>query len=790
MRLLVTRPEPGASRTRAALAAHGHEALLDPLMTIVPVAPSPPANRFDAVALTSVNGARAAAELAWVFYSGLPVFTVGRRTREVAIGAGFTDVTSAEGDVGDLADMLAKCLIPGERVLWLAGEDRAGDLAAELAPRGIAVETVVAYRAEPAQHLAEATLAALSAGRIDGILHYSRRSCETLLAAGIRDGVYDAVVGLQHYALSPRVAEPLVASGAVVRIAATPDEGSLLDLLPFGRQAGDACDVTRGRTAMASQATDDVPNRPGQTPTEPAPKTETEAIETDAASAKATSALETIPSSADDTRKAAAGPAEIEVAAIEIAETSASPAGEAPVAAEAKAPETSEETKALEAPAQEGSAQETQETKAQDTKAQDTEAQDTEEPESKAPEAKQPVSAPPPSRGRGGAIVGGTFAGLLAGAVAAGALTYTGILPPLGADPGPLLEAQARLQATEARLSALESRPEPAPAPAPTAPAEPDPAIVAKLDQVEVLATRIAELERAAQALSRLDARIAALETQARETESAPAAGQPAGDDTRVSALQTQVKGLETKIDGAAHGAEEAIRLATTAGEAAQRAAAAATPLPDQLAAIDRKLAELSSLPGRVVALDQRLQLAAAPSRMIAWPVALGALRTALDEGRPFRAEYDAAMALAGPGYERLKAIDGVAASGVPTLRQVQGRFDDLVSQLLSNVPRDEPANDIGAVLNKLARSAEGLVRFRPTPGMDGETPAALVGRVQSQLSRGDLAGAIATVGQLPPDLVKIATPWLQIAKTRLDADRLLAELTDQALAALARTGG
>ena len=774
MRLLVTRPEPGASRTRTALAARGHEALLDPLMTIVPVAVTPPENRFDAVALTSVNGARAAADLAWVFYSGLPVFTVGRRTREMALSLGFTDVTSAEGDVADLADMLAKCLIPGERVLWLAGEDRAGDLAGELAPRGIAVETVVAYRAEPAEHLAESTLAALSAGRIDGILHYSRRSCETLLAAGIRDGVYDAVVGLQHYALSPRVAEPLVASGAVVRVAVTPDEGSLLDLLPFGRRTGDTRDVTRGRTAMASRATDDVPNRPGQTPTEPAPKTETEAIETGAASAKETSALEMmIPSSTNDERTATAAsePADSEPAA-----TSDAPAGATPVSVEAQAPAEGQ------APAEIRVAPETEETRAQ---------------EAEAPESRQPAP-PPPSRGRGGAIVGGTFAGLLAGAVAAGALTYTGILPPLGADPGPLLEAQARLQATEARLSALESRPEPEPAaasePAPAAAAAPDPAIIAKLDQIEVLATRVTEVERAAQALSRLDARIAALETQARETESAPAAGhtggRPAGEDARVSALQTEVKGLEGKIDSAAHGAEEAIRLATTAGEAAQRAATAATPLPDQLAAIDRKLAELSSLPGRVVALDQRLQLAAAPSRMIAWPVALGALRTALDEGRPFRSEYDAAMTLAGPGYERLKAIEGIASSGVPTLRQVQGRFDDLVSRLLSNVPRDEPANDIGAVLNKLARSAEGLVRLRPTPGMDGETPAALVSRIQSQLSRGDLAGAIATVGQLPPDLVKVATPWLQIAKTRLDADRLLAELTDQALAALARTGG
>ena len=70
---------------------------------------------------------------------------------------------------------------PDGRLLYLAGEDRAGDLAGDLAAHGIAVETAVVYRAVPVEALPDDAVQALRGGQIDAALHYSRRSALTLL---------------------------------------------------------------------------------------------------------------------------------------------------------------------------------------------------------------------------------------------------------------------------------------------------------------------------------------------------------------------------------------------------------------------------------------------------------------------------------------------------------------------------------------------------------------------------------------------------------------------------------
>jgi len=147
MRLLVTRPEPDATHTAQALRARGHEVLVAPLLrteTIDVEFKGP----YGAVLMTSANAARAiathrrSAEL-----QGLPVYTVGNRTAGAAREAGLTNVDSADGALADLVRLTA-ARFAGTRkpLLYLAGEDRAGDLAGELAAHGIAVETVVIYR--------------------------------------------------------------------------------------------------------------------------------------------------------------------------------------------------------------------------------------------------------------------------------------------------------------------------------------------------------------------------------------------------------------------------------------------------------------------------------------------------------------------------------------------------------------------------------------------------------------------------------------------------------------------
>ena len=231
MRVLVLRAEPEASRTAAALVARGHSAHIDPLLRFIPLDAVRPDRPFDAVALTSVRAARRAAELRWPLEPRVPAYVVGARTAAAASEAGFAEVVAADGSVADLARLLTERLIPRQRVLWLAGADRAGDLAVLVAPAKIAVDLAIVYRAEAVAEFAAETLAALEAGEVDGVLHYSRRTCETFLVAARRGGVYQQIASLPHYALSPRVAAPLAELGAEVRVAATADEANLLDLL-------------------------------------------------------------------------------------------------------------------------------------------------------------------------------------------------------------------------------------------------------------------------------------------------------------------------------------------------------------------------------------------------------------------------------------------------------------------------------------------------------------------------------------------------------------------------------
>ncbi len=233
MRLLLTRPEPDAQRTAAALRAQGHDVISAPLLRIEP-APEAQigAGPWAAILITSANAARAVATHARVTpLRALPVFAVGRRSAEAMGTAGFAKVTSADGNVSDLARLVAARLQPAAPLLYLAGEDRAGDLAGDLRARGFAVETTMIYRAIAATALPPAAAQVLARG-IDGVLHFSRRSAEVFIDAARAAGVLESAVQAAHFCLSAQVAEPLAQAGAAdIRVAERPNEAVLLALI-------------------------------------------------------------------------------------------------------------------------------------------------------------------------------------------------------------------------------------------------------------------------------------------------------------------------------------------------------------------------------------------------------------------------------------------------------------------------------------------------------------------------------------------------------------------------------
>jgi uroporphyrinogen-III synthase len=235
VRLLVTRPEPDAERTAAALARRGHQVEIAALlriesMTDAELGPGP----WSALVVTSANALRALeshrrrAELL-----GVRVFAVGRRTAAAARAAGFRDVIAAGGNVQELAQHIRREERPGRApLLYLAGQDRSGDLAADLAADGRIVATAVVYRAVKTDRFPPAVAAALAAGQIDGVLHFSRRSAQAYIDCARAAGLLDQALAPSHYCASHQIAEPLAAAGAKsLRIAARPEETALLELI-------------------------------------------------------------------------------------------------------------------------------------------------------------------------------------------------------------------------------------------------------------------------------------------------------------------------------------------------------------------------------------------------------------------------------------------------------------------------------------------------------------------------------------------------------------------------------
>jgi uroporphyrinogen-III synthase len=184
--------------------------------------------------MTSANAVRAVAgKPEYARLTALPVFAVGQHTARAAQAAGFLDVHCADGDRRDLARLLRERFeAKSEPLLYLAGEDRAGDIKLPL----VSIITVVVYRIGKAEHLPAPVETALAKQQIDGVLHFSRRSVQAYLECARRAGLLARALEPLQFCLSDQVAQPLAMTDcAGIKIAPHPDEAALIALVDRGR---------------------------------------------------------------------------------------------------------------------------------------------------------------------------------------------------------------------------------------------------------------------------------------------------------------------------------------------------------------------------------------------------------------------------------------------------------------------------------------------------------------------------------------------------------------------------
>ena len=222
-------------RTAAALRARGHAVVVAPLMRIEAIADAQiGAGPWAAILITSANAAHAiAAHERLQELRDVPVFAVGERSAQAMRAAGFADVTSADGSVRDLARLVAARMTPRASLLYLAGEERSGDLAGDLrAQKDFAVHTAVVYRAVAAAILPQAAADAL-AGGVDGVLHFSRRSAEAYVNAARGAGMLGKRAKARAFlSVRPnRGAARCAPAPPIIRVAPRPVEAALIELI-------------------------------------------------------------------------------------------------------------------------------------------------------------------------------------------------------------------------------------------------------------------------------------------------------------------------------------------------------------------------------------------------------------------------------------------------------------------------------------------------------------------------------------------------------------------------------
>jgi uroporphyrinogen-III synthase len=239
MAVLVTRPSPDDETTAAGLRARGFEVVRAPMLRFEPVAFHDDTDaHYAAVMVTSANALRSIeAHLAGSRLLKLPLFAVGEHTAAAAHRAGFDNVIVAPGDAVRLRDVVlaavkARQLKKASTLLYLAGADLARDLAGELGKRGFTVVTQTTYRMIPVSTLPREACDAFAAGRIEAVLHYSRRSGRAFLEAVRAAGVEITALALPQCCISDAVAAVFRDAGAMqVMVAAAPDENALFEAL-------------------------------------------------------------------------------------------------------------------------------------------------------------------------------------------------------------------------------------------------------------------------------------------------------------------------------------------------------------------------------------------------------------------------------------------------------------------------------------------------------------------------------------------------------------------------------
>lgn len=228
-RLLLTRPEEDSIGLRDALAKIQIESLIAPMLEVENIpGPAISTDQLQGFLVTSANGVRALA--ARTDNRDLPMYAVGDATARAAMDMGFGAVTSASGDVDDLATLVKHACNPADGGFFhAAGTVTAGDLSGRLAEAGFEVVREQIYEAKSVDTLPQDAAIALKTRTIQGVVLYSPRTAEVFVDRVNKAGLMMTLAHVQLIALSQNVRNAAGNAWNAIVVARQPTQESLLN---------------------------------------------------------------------------------------------------------------------------------------------------------------------------------------------------------------------------------------------------------------------------------------------------------------------------------------------------------------------------------------------------------------------------------------------------------------------------------------------------------------------------------------------------------------------------------
>ena len=275
----------------------------------------------------------------------------------------------------------------------------------------------------------------------------------------------------------------------------------------------------------------------------------------------------------------------------------------------------------------------------------------------------------------------------------------------------------------------------------------------------------------------------------------APAAAAPAGNaelTARLDSMQQAIDALSASLaalQSAATSTEAAIRMVS---DAQGRNAGTLTSLSAELTAateesrksLDALKAEAGELTQRLAAVESTMGDATA-REMAARAVAVSALKTAVDAGKPFETELAALRASLPEGAD-IALLESHAAQGIAPQQKLMAEFAPVARAIHATFAK--PAED-GSILGSLTSSAASIFTVRGPGDASGQGPEAALRRMENAVAAGDLPAALAAYDELPEAGKAAGADWAASARARVAVDELTEKTSKDVLSSLARKG-